>query len=53
VRRQGCHRFTVSARLEEVLLKRKTKVQSWYFDLTTVMKYWARSGPITIRPRFL
>jgi alanine-glyoxylate transaminase/serine-glyoxylate transaminase/serine-pyruvate transaminase len=33
---------TVSARLEEVLLKRKTKVQSWYFDLTTVMKYWGK-----------
>jgi alanine-glyoxylate transaminase/serine-glyoxylate transaminase/serine-pyruvate transaminase len=38
----GMSPVTVSARLEEVLLKRKTKVQSWYFDLTTVMKYWGK-----------
>jgi len=38
----GMSPITVSARVEELLLKRKTPVQSWYFDLTTVMKYWGR-----------
>jgi alanine-glyoxylate transaminase/serine-glyoxylate transaminase/serine-pyruvate transaminase len=32
----------VSARGEEVLRTRKTKVQSWYFDLTTAMNYWGK-----------
>jgi alanine-glyoxylate transaminase/serine-glyoxylate transaminase/serine-pyruvate transaminase len=27
---------------EEVFRKRKTKVQSWYFDLTTAMNYWGK-----------
>src|SRR6266550_2463008 len=27
---------------EEVFRKRKSKVQSWYFDLTTAMNYWGK-----------
>ena len=34
--------ITVSARAEEVFRGRKTKVQSWYFDLTTAMNYWGK-----------
>jgi alanine-glyoxylate transaminase/serine-glyoxylate transaminase/serine-pyruvate transaminase len=34
--------FTVGLRTEEVLRKRKTPVQSWYFDLTTVMNFWGK-----------
>ncbi len=36
----GMAPITVNTRIEELLRNRKTKVQSWYFDLTTVMKYW-------------
>jgi alanine-glyoxylate transaminase/serine-glyoxylate transaminase/serine-pyruvate transaminase len=36
----GMSPITVNARVEELLRNRKTKVQSWYFDLTTTMKYW-------------
>jgi alanine-glyoxylate transaminase / serine-glyoxylate transaminase / serine-pyruvate transaminase len=32
----------VSSRVEELLRSRKTKVQSWYFDLTRVMNYWGK-----------
>jgi len=32
----------VSPAAEEVFRKRKTKVQSWYFDLTTAMNYWGK-----------
>ena len=38
----GMSPITVSARAEEVLRTRKTKVQSWYFDLTTAMNYWGK-----------
>jgi alanine-glyoxylate transaminase/serine-glyoxylate transaminase/serine-pyruvate transaminase len=38
----GLAPITVSARVEEVLRARKTKVQSWYFDLTTTMNYWGK-----------
>ena len=38
----GMAPITVSARAEEVLRARKTKVQSWYFDLTTTMNYWGK-----------
>src|SRR3984957_13394090 len=38
----GMSPITVSARGEEVLRTRKTKVQSWYFDLTTAMNYWGK-----------
>lgn len=36
----GMSPITVSPAGEEVFRKRKTKVQSWYFDLTTAMNYW-------------
>jgi alanine-glyoxylate transaminase / serine-glyoxylate transaminase / serine-pyruvate transaminase len=32
--------ITVSPRAEEVIKARKTKVQSWYFDLTNTMSMW-------------
>jgi alanine-glyoxylate transaminase/serine-glyoxylate transaminase/serine-pyruvate transaminase len=38
----GMSPITVSARVEELLRNRKTKVQSWYFDLTTTMNYWGK-----------
>jgi alanine-glyoxylate transaminase / serine-glyoxylate transaminase / serine-pyruvate transaminase len=38
----GMAPITVNARVEDMLRKRKTKVQSWYFDLTTVMNYWGK-----------
>jgi len=38
----GMSPITVSPRAEEVLRNRKTKVQSWYFDLTTAMNYWGK-----------
>ena len=38
----GMSPITVSSVAEEVFRKRKTKVQSWYFDLTTAMNYWGR-----------
>jgi alanine-glyoxylate transaminase / serine-glyoxylate transaminase / serine-pyruvate transaminase len=38
----GMSPMTVSSRVEELLRNRKTKVQSWYFDLTRVMNYWGK-----------
>jgi alanine-glyoxylate transaminase/serine-glyoxylate transaminase/serine-pyruvate transaminase len=38
----GLAPITINARTEEVLRGRKTKVQSWYFDLTTTMNYWGK-----------
>jgi alanine-glyoxylate transaminase/serine-glyoxylate transaminase/serine-pyruvate transaminase len=38
----GMSPITVNSRVEEMLRSRKTKVQSWYFDLTTVMNYWGK-----------
>lgn len=38
----GMSPITVSSRAEEVLRNRKSKVQSWYFDLTTAMNYWGK-----------
>ncbi|HJY89157.1 MAG TPA: alanine--glyoxylate aminotransferase family protein, partial [Candidatus Acidoferrum sp.] len=38
----GMSPITVSARAEEVFRTRKTKVQSWYFDLSTAMNYWGK-----------
>jgi alanine-glyoxylate transaminase/serine-glyoxylate transaminase/serine-pyruvate transaminase len=38
----GMSPITVNSRVEEMLRNRKTKVQSWYFDLTTVMNYWGK-----------
>src|SRR5215467_11180811 len=38
----GMSPITVSPATEEVFRKRKTKVQSWYCDLTTAMNYWGK-----------
>ncbi len=38
----GMAPITVSTRAEEVIQSRKTKVQSWYFDLTTTMTMWGK-----------
>jgi alanine-glyoxylate transaminase/serine-glyoxylate transaminase/serine-pyruvate transaminase len=38
----GMSPITVSPRAEEVFRNRRTKVQSWYFDLTTAMNYWGK-----------
>jgi alanine-glyoxylate transaminase/serine-glyoxylate transaminase/serine-pyruvate transaminase len=38
----GMSPITVSPRAEEAFRSRKTKVQSWYFDLTTAMNYWGK-----------
>jgi len=38
----GMSPITVSLAAEEVFRKRKTKVPSWYFDLTTAMNYWGK-----------
>ena len=38
----GMSPITVSSAAEEVFRKRKTSVQSWYFDLTTAMNYWGK-----------
>jgi alanine-glyoxylate transaminase/serine-glyoxylate transaminase/serine-pyruvate transaminase len=38
----GMSPITVNTRVEDMLRNRKSKVQSWYFDLTTVMNYWGK-----------
>ena len=38
----GMAPITVSPRAEEAMRSRKSKVQSWYFDLTTAMNYWGK-----------
>jgi alanine-glyoxylate transaminase/serine-glyoxylate transaminase/serine-pyruvate transaminase len=38
----GMSPITVSAHAEEVFRNRKSKVQSWYFDLSTAMNYWGK-----------
>ncbi|HKT46574.1 MAG TPA: alanine--glyoxylate aminotransferase family protein, partial [Candidatus Acidoferrales bacterium] len=38
----GMSPITVSPRAEEAFRARKSKVQSWYFDLTTAMNYWGK-----------
>jgi alanine-glyoxylate transaminase/serine-glyoxylate transaminase/serine-pyruvate transaminase len=38
----GMSPITVNTRVEDMLRSRKSKVQSWYFDLTTVMNYWGK-----------
>ena len=38
----GMAPITVNARVEEVIRARKTKVSSWYFDLTPIMTYWGK-----------
>ena len=36
----GLSPVTIGPRAEERLARRKTKVQSWYLDLTMISKYW-------------
>lgn len=38
----GMAPITVGPRAEEVIKNRKTKIQSWYFDLSTTMNYWGK-----------
>ncbi len=38
----GMSPITVSPRAEEAIRNRKTKVQSWYFDLNSAMNYWGQ-----------
>jgi alanine-glyoxylate transaminase / serine-glyoxylate transaminase / serine-pyruvate transaminase len=38
----GMSPITVSTHAEEVFRNRKSKVQSWYFDLSTAMNYWGK-----------
>src|SRR6266849_6353714 len=38
----GMSPITVSPTAEEVFRGRKTKVQSWYFDLSSAMNYWGK-----------
>lgn len=38
----GMSPITVSPKAEEMFRTRKTKAQSWYFDLTTAMNYWGK-----------
>jgi alanine-glyoxylate transaminase / serine-glyoxylate transaminase / serine-pyruvate transaminase len=50
----GLSPVSFGPRAIEALAKRKTRVQSWYFDLTLVQKYWAEdrvyhhTGPISM-----
>lgn len=50
----GLAPVTFSQRAVEKLTKRKTKIQSWYFDLTSIMAYWGgersyhHTGPISM-----
>ncbi|MBZ5541263.1 MAG: alanine--glyoxylate aminotransferase family protein [Acidobacteriia bacterium] len=38
----GMSPITVSPRAEEAIRARKSKVQSWYFDLSSAMNYWGK-----------
>ena len=38
----GMSPITINSRVGEMLRNRKSKVQSWYFDLTTAMNYWGK-----------
>jgi alanine-glyoxylate transaminase/serine-glyoxylate transaminase/serine-pyruvate transaminase len=50
----GLSPVSFSARAVEAIERRKTKVQSWYLDMTLVMRYWAEerfyhhTAPITV-----
>ena len=46
----GMSPITVNARVEELIRNRKTKVQSWYFDLTKVMDYWGKERTYSHTP---
>lgn len=51
----GMAPITVGPRAEAVLQARKTKVQSWYLDLTLIQKYWGierayhHTGPVSLQ----
>jgi alanine-glyoxylate transaminase/serine-glyoxylate transaminase/serine-pyruvate transaminase len=51
----GMAPITIGPRAEEALKARKTKVQSWYLDLTLIQKYWAaervyhHTGPVSLQ----
>ncbi|MFQ5777835.1 MAG: pyridoxal-phosphate-dependent aminotransferase family protein, partial [Terriglobia bacterium] len=36
----GLAPFTAGPRAEEIIRRRKTKVPTWYFDLSYIMQYW-------------
>jgi alanine-glyoxylate transaminase/serine-glyoxylate transaminase/serine-pyruvate transaminase len=50
----GLSPITLSPRAEQAMAKRKTKVQSWYLDLTMIRQYWGsdrayhHTAPITM-----
>ena len=50
----GLSPVTFSPRAEEAMSKRKTKVQSWYLDMTMIRQYWGtdrayhHTAPITM-----
>ena len=50
----GMSPVTISPRAEEAMSRRKTKVQSWYLDLTMIRQYWGsdrayhHTAPITM-----
>jgi alanine-glyoxylate transaminase / serine-glyoxylate transaminase / serine-pyruvate transaminase len=50
----GLSPVTLSPRAEQAMAKRKTKVQSWYLDLTMIRQYWGsdrayhHTAPITM-----
>jgi alanine-glyoxylate transaminase/serine-glyoxylate transaminase/serine-pyruvate transaminase len=54
----GLAPITVSPRAVRVIESRRTKVQSWYFDLTMVQRYWGQerfyhhTAPITMNYAF-
>lgn len=51
----GMAPITIGPRAEEALKARKTRVQSWYLDLTLIQKYWGaerayhHTGPISLQ----
>lgn len=51
----GMAPITIGPRAEEVLKARKTRVQSWYLDLSLIQKYWGaerayhHTGPISLQ----
>src|SRR5262245_30269848 len=50
----GLSPVTFSSRAEEAIARRKSKVQSWYFDMTMIRQYWGsdrayhHTAPITM-----
>lgn len=50
----GLSPVSFSARASEMIAKRKTKVQSWYLDMTSIQQYWGsdrtyhHTAPITM-----